>query len=110
MQLPRAEQLPRQTLLLPGRWQDAVEMSEVPGGCWGAGGCTGAMLKAGRGGMLVTSFSQIHGMLLPGMQGRACACCRDDRSLTRVSHVAERRPHSSHGWFTCCLLSPQAAR
>lgn len=77
----------------------------MPGRCWGAGGCTGAMLRAGSWWMLVSTFSYIHRMLLPGMQGRAWTPCRADGTLTRVIHVAEHRPRSSHQWQTVYLLS-----
>lgn len=80
-------------------------MEEVLDSCWGAGGWTGAMLRAGNWWMLVATFSQIHGMLLPEMQARAWTPCRDDRPLTRVIHVAEHKPRSPQQCLMVYLLS-----
>lgn len=66
-------------------------------------------LRAGNWWMLVATFSQIHGMLLPRMQGRAWTPCRVDRHLTRVVHVAEHRPRSSHQCLMVYLLFPLPA-
>lgn len=68
-----------------------------------------AVLRASSWWMLVATFSQIHGMLLPGMQGRVWTPCRDDGPLTRVIHMAEHRPNSSHRCLVVYLLFPLPA-